>query len=165
MSVSYSIRGTPQQNNLPVPNEAALAYDFVGNTLWGSSPDTGEWIALGGGASGGPVISARLQQTNATVPTSVTASASNTAMYAISISLESTGTAASGHLVVATLTWTSPLNTHTITLTLPLDSEQVVMETYPILALANTTVSFTTSYAGGATDDPYTVSARLVQMP
>ena len=49
MSVSYTIRGTPAANNLPVPNEAALAYDFVGGVLWGSSPDTGEWIPLSAG--------------------------------------------------------------------------------------------------------------------
>ena len=170
MSVSYSIRGTPAANNLSVPNEAALAYDFVGGVLWGSSPDTGAWIPLGGGAGGGPIIQASLQAINTTIPQSLTITAPTTIMYAVSISLESIGIGGTGHLIDATLSWTSPSGgvggtSHTIDLTLPLDSAQLVMETYPILTLANTSITMACTYAGGATDDEYTVSIRLVQMP
>ena len=67
MSVSYSIRGTPAANNLPVPNEAALAYDFVGGVLWGSSPDTGAWIPLSAVGGSSPVLTARVTITAAQV--------------------------------------------------------------------------------------------------
>ena len=166
MSVSYSIRGTPAANNLPVPNEAALAYDFVGGILWGSSPDTGAWVPIGGGPNGGPVIQARLQVINTTVPQSLTVTSLADQMYAISLFMETAGGFGSGHTAVATLTWGSPLATHTITLSLPMDGgDTTLLETYPLLVAAGTPITIQTEYGGGATNDPYTISARLVQMP
>jgi hypothetical protein len=170
VSIDYVIRGTPEINKLPVPVEGAIAYDFVGGILYGTLPLTGEWVPLGGGPNGGPVIQASLQAINTTIPQSLTITAPTTIMYAVSISLESIGIGGTGHLIEATLSWTSPSGgvggtPHTIDLTLPLDSAQLVMETYPILTLANTSITMACTYAGGATDDEYTVSIRLVQMP
>jgi len=52
-----------------------------------------------------------------------------------------------------------------IVVTLPLDIANVVMETYPILVLGGTTISAVGAYAGGAVNDPFTASVRLVEMP
>src|ERR1700677_4271749 len=154
------------------PSTPVLALDRPNNVLYIASNPTpttpSVWVAVGGGVNGGPVIQAALQAINTTVPQTVTIKALTTVMYAVSISLESVGNAASGHTVLATLSWTSPTGTgiaHTIDLTLPLDDQQLVMETYPILTLANTSITMATSYSGGAVNDPYTVSIRLVQMP
>jgi hypothetical protein len=87
-------------------------------------------------------------------------------MYAVSLFMETAGTFGSGHTVIATIVWGSPLAQHTITLTLPMDAgDTVIMETYPLLVAAGAPITITTSYGGGATNDTYTISARLVQMP
>lgn len=119
--------------------------------------------AIAGGGFG-PITSGSLQAVNATTPLSLSVTAALTVLYAISVSLESTGTAASGHVVIVSLSWTSPLTPHNISLTLPLDSRQLVMETYPILCQAETPINIATVYAGGATDDPYTISLRIVEI-
>jgi hypothetical protein len=112
-----------------------------------------------------PVISERLQVLNATSAQSLVATAPATQMYAVSLYMSAAGTATAGHTVVATINYTCELGPETITVVLPLDVDNIIMETYPLLCIGGTTVSFTTAYGGGATNDPYNISARLVQMP
>jgi hypothetical protein len=117
------------------------------------------------GATNIPVISQRLQVLNATSPESVSLTVSSTQMVAVSLYLSSSGLSGAGHEVVVTVSYTCELGPETITLTLPLDSRTIMMETYPLLCLAGTTITLSTVYAGGATNDPYNIDARLVQMP
>lgn len=115
-----------------------------------------------------PIIQARNQGINvtSTAGTTVSLTAAETVMYAISVSLETTGTAATGHTVVATLSWTSPIQSHSATLTLHLDGGPVlVVETFPVLCQASTPISVMFAYGGGATADPFTYAVRIVQMP
>lgn len=112
-----------------------------------------------------PVISERLQALNATSAQSLVAVAPSTQMYTLTLYMSAAGTAAAGHTVVATLSYTCELGPETITVTLPLNVNNIIMETYPLLCIGGTTVSLTTAYGGGATNDPYNISARLVQMP
>jgi hypothetical protein len=167
MSIDYiwnGLKSAPQPAAKP-----CLGLDYADSILYVASQPTptspSVWVPIGGGPNGGPVIEAGLQVVNATTPESVTITSLATTMYAVSLFLESAGTALSGHEVIATLTWGSPVTDHTITLTLPLDSAQVIMETYPLLVAANAPITIQSEYAGGATNDPYTISARLVVMP
>jgi hypothetical protein len=68
---------------------------------------------------------------------------------------------------VKTITYTAADGSglQTIVLTLPLDTPNVIMETYPILVLGGTAITTTGAYGGGATNDPYTLSERIVEMP
>lgn len=112
------------------------------------------------------VIQSRMQFINTASPQSIALTASATQMYAVSLFTQAVGTAAGGHAVVTTINYTSALGVaESITVSTPLDSANVVMETYPLMVLGGTTITLSTSYAGGATNDPYTISARLVQMP
>jgi hypothetical protein len=155
-------------NSQPQPPAwPAVGLDWLDSVFYISSKPTktqpSTWIAVGGlGLT--PIIAAALQEVNATTPLSLSATATASVLYTASISLESVGNASAGHLVDVELTWTSPLTTHTISLTLPLDSPQLVMETYPIFTLANTSINLATSYAGGAVNDPYTISVRLLEI-
>jgi hypothetical protein len=114
-----------------------------------------------------PVISKEIQLVNTTVPQAITLVSLATQLYAVSLYLQSLGTAAPGHEVVSTITYTSPTGPtlETITVVLLLDTVEVVLETYPLMVLGGTSITLSTSYSGGATNDPYTISARLVQMP
>lgn len=115
-----------------------------------------------------PVISARLQAAGTTAPQSVSLFVPTTQLIAVSLFMQCSANAgAAGHTVVCTITGFSPLGAETITIDLLLDqsSNQIVMETYPLLVEGGTTLTLSTAYAGGATNDPYTISARLVQMP
>lgn len=165
MSVDYAIRGTPQANRLPVPNEAALAYDFVNNILWGSSPDTGSWVDIGGGPSGGPIIEASLNAINTLVPSGLSIVAPGTQLYALSIYMKALGTGGAGTTYTKTLSYTAAdgSGVQTITLILPLDSSNVVMETYPLFALGGTILSAIGVFSGAPS--PFTISERIVQMP
>jgi hypothetical protein len=86
-------------------------------------------------------------------------------MVQVSIYASAAGIASAGHEVVLTLNYTCELGPETITVNLPLDSRTIIMETYPLLVIGGTTVSLTTAYAGGATNDPYNIDCRLVEMP
>jgi hypothetical protein len=114
-----------------------------------------------------PVIQASLQVINSTTPQNLSITAAQTTLYAVSIYMNAKGTAAAGHTYTKTLHYTAAdgSGAQTVTLILPLDSANVVMETYPILALAGTPISTTGVYGGGATNDPFTVSERIVAMP
>src|ERR1035438_8508137 len=119
------------------------------------------------GASVVPVIQARLEgiHTTGAKTLSITASPSVNQLYAISLFEQATGTGAAGHTLVTTITYTSPavVGLQTVTITMPLDSANIVMETYPFLVAAGASLTLTTAYGGGATNDKYTISARLVQ--
>jgi hypothetical protein len=112
-----------------------------------------------------PVISQRLQLLNATTAQSVSLTPTSTQMVAVSMYLSSAGLSGAGHEVLATINYTCELGPEVITVTLPLDARTIIMETYPLLVLGGTTVTLSTTYAGGATNDPYNLDARLVQMP
>ena len=120
------------------------------------------------GATNIPVISQRLQVIDTTTPQSVSLYVPTTQLIATSLFMQSAAHAGStGHGVVCTISGFSPLGAETISVVLLLDqsSNQIVMETYPLLVAGGTTLTLSTDYSGGATDDPYTISARLVQMP
>jgi hypothetical protein len=162
MGFDYVFEGPPPQS---VPQFPATGLDNGGNIFYVSSKSQG-WVPIGGGVSGGPIIQARLQAINTTVPQSLTITAPASVMYAVSLFMETAGTFGTGHTLVATLVWGSPLAQHTITLTLPLDGgDTIIMETYPLLVAAGAPISISTAFGGGATADTYTISARLVQMP
>lgn|ERR1019366_2053551 len=112
-----------------------------------------------------PVISQRMQYLNTTAPESISLTSSVTQLYAVSLYMSSPGTGAAGHLVVCTISYISEIGPQTITVDMPMDSNNVVMETYPLMALGGTTITLSTAYAGGATNDAYNISARIVQMP
>jgi hypothetical protein len=162
MAFDYIFEGAPPPS---VPQSPALGLDNGGNILYVSSKSAG-WIPIGGGLGGGPVIQATAEAVNQTSPTNISIVAAKQVMYAVSLNMETTGTAASGHTVVATLNWTSPLNKHSQPFTLRLDQGILVaVETFPIFCAASTPISVTFSYGGGATNDPYAFSLRIVEMP
>ena len=179
MSVSYSIRGTPAANNLPVPNEAALAYDFVGGVLWGSSPDTGAWIPLGGGAGGGPIIQASDTQLNSIAPTTVSFELPITTMYQATLYYGPSGTSGTNEETwVPTITWTDPTGNQLVagpngpTIVLgdavagsPPDGGPNFMQSYsiPFLCLGGTPIVITGEYTG--TPFPMNIAIRIVAMP
>jgi hypothetical protein len=112
-----------------------------------------------------PVISDRIQVLNATTPLSFELTTATTEMYTVSLYMSAVGTAAAGHYVLITIAYTCELGPETITIELALDHQGIIMETYPLLVIGGTSVSISTSYAGGATNDPYNISARIVEMP
>jgi hypothetical protein len=168
MSIAYVGRVSPP--NVPVPPEGALYWDYNNGNLYGSLPNSGKWVLIGDvNASQVPVVTASVQAVNTTVVqgASITAPAGVPTMYAISLYMEAAGTASAGHTYTETLTYTAAdgSGTQNITLVLPLDTPNVVMETYPLLILGGSTLAAVGAYGGGATDDPYTLSIRIVSMP
>jgi hypothetical protein len=153
------------------PSWPAVGLDWLDSIFYVSSKPSktqpAVWVAIGGGPDGGPVIQAALQEINTTVPQTLTITAVATTLYAISIYMKAIGTASAGHEVTATITYISAddSDSQSIDLILPLDTANVVMETYPLLVLAGTPLTLSTTYSGGATNDPYTISVRLVEMP
>lgn len=114
-----------------------------------------------------PIEQASSTEVNVTTPTTVTTTAIGEALYAVSLSMECVGNAPTGHTVTAALSWTSPLTAHSQACAMALDTgtSNLVVETFPILCAANTPITVTFTYGGGATNDPYTYSIRLVVMP
>jgi hypothetical protein len=98
-------------------------------------------------------------------PTALSITATKTTLYTVSIYMKALGTGGAGTTYTKTLTYTAAdgSGVQTITLILPLDTPNVVMETYPILALAGTSVSTVGVFSG--TPSPYTLSERIVEMP
>ena len=86
-------------------------------------------------------------------------------MYTVSLYMSAPGGAALGHYVLVTIGYTCELGPETITIELNLVDQGIIMEMYPLLCMAGTSVTLTTAYEGGATNDPYNISARIVQMP
>ena len=113
-----------------------------------------------------PVIQASLDGTF-TSPQTLSITAPLTVLYALSVNMKSAGIAAAGHTYVKTVTYTSADGTgiQMITLILHLDRPEVVMETYPLFALGGTPISSTGTYGGGAINDAFSLSERIVQMP
>jgi hypothetical protein len=133
-------------------------------------PDLGEWFVIGGGSSTPtvPIIEAGsqgVQVTSAPAELSITADALH--MYTVSLYMSCAGTASAGHTMAATLAWTTPVGNWSVPTTLHLDGDDrtFVMETFPLIASANTPITMTFAYGGGATDDPFDYSVRIVQMP
>lgn len=116
---------------------------------------------------GVPVISTGLDLVNTTAIQTITATAAILAIYSVSLFMKAIGNGGSGHTLTANLTYTTPDDAvmQTITLILHLDAANIVIETYPLLCKAGTPITITTAYGGGAVNDPYTLSFRLVQMP
>jgi hypothetical protein len=163
MAFDYIVDGIP---TIPVPGKPALLVDNGGNVLYISSKSEG-WVPIGGGPGGGPVIQASLQAINTSVVQTLTITAVATILYAVSIYMKAAGTGSAGHTVTATISYTAAddSSAQQVALILPLDSSNVVMETYPLLVKGGTSISLATAYGGGATHDAYTISVRLVQMP
>ena len=112
-----------------------------------------------------PIIQASLDVVNTQVVQSLGITALAAVLYAVSLNMQSAGTASAGHTLTATLAWTSGIGVQTEKIVLPLDSAQIEVETFPIYCEASTAISITTAYGGGATNDAYNFSARIVQMP
>jgi hypothetical protein len=87
-------------------------------------------------------------------------------MYDLSIYLKSTGAGPGGSTYTETVSYTAADGTgvQTIVLVLHLDVANVIMETYPLLALANTIISTVGGYSAGAAGTPYTIAERIVAM-
>lgn len=163
--IDYIGNGAPK---LPVPPRGALYYDQVAGVLYGSVPDQGKWFVIGGGGTGvaAPIILTSEDFVNTTSPQTITITAPATEMYATSIYMNTPGLGSTGQTVTATLSYTAAdgSGAQIITLILPLDTANVVMETYPLLVLGGTPISLTTSYQG-AYNPAYTIGASIVQMP
>ncbi len=167
MSIDYIGNGAP---TLPVPPRGALYYDQVDGILYGSVPGLGEWFVIGGGSVSPavPIIEAGSQGVQATsVPAELTITAGAIHMYTVSLYMSCVGTASAGHMMTATLAWTTPVGNWSVPTALHLDggSHTFVMETFPLIASANTPITMTFAYGGGATNDPFDYSVRIVQMP
>lgn len=161
MGLDYIFEGSPPKS---VPQFPATGLDNGENIFYVSSKHSG-WVPIGGGVSGGSIIQAKLQVTDATVGQTLTNTATATTLYAVSLYLSTKGTGPAGG-IVATLTWTDPdptVGVQSVSITLPGNAVGVVVETYPILALAGTAITLSTAYA--STAFPYSMSARLVAMP
>lgn len=119
----------------------------------------------GASSLGVPVVQASAQVISTSVPTSLSITAAATTLYTVSIYMKALGTGGAGTTYTKTLTYTAAdgSGVQHITLILPLDSSNVVMETYPILALAGTPVSTTGAFSGAPA--PYTLSERITEMP
>ena len=113
-----------------------------------------------------PVIQASLDGTF-TSPQTVSITAPLTVLYAISVNMKSAGIAAAGHTYIKTISYTAADGSgeQSINLILHLDSPEIVMETYPLFALGGTPISSTGTYGGGAINDAFSLSERIVQMP
>ena len=118
------------------------------------------------GAVGVPVVQSELTAVNTTVPHSITETALETTLYAISLFMQSLGTGGAGDTLTVTINYISPAGPTplTISILLHLDQVSVVMETYPLLVSAGTSITMSSAY-GGAYADPYTISCKLVEMP
>ena len=165
MSIDYVGNGAP---TLPVPPRGAFYYDEVAGILYAAVPLLGKWFVIGGGGTGVavPIILTAEQFINTTVSETISITAAATELYAVSIFMSSRGLGSMGETVVATIAYTAAdgSGNQTIQLTLQLDSANVVMETYPLLAAAGTAISLTTAY-GGAYNPAYTIAASIVEMP
>ena len=163
MPIDYIFEGTPPKL---VPGFPSTGWDKAENIFYVSDAADAVWVPVGGGVGGGPIIQGSATGVNVTTNSTVTITAAAQVMYAVSLYAETTGTAGSGHTVVANLIWTSPVGAHQQPVTLHLDGGiSVVVETFPILCAAGTPISMTFTYGGGATNDPYTYSVRIVEMP
>lgn len=121
------------------------------------------FVILDAAISSVPVVQASLQAINTTVNHSVSLLAPTTNMYTVSLYMSSPGGAGAGYEVVITISYTCELGPETISIVLPLDSSQIIMETYPVLAIGGTTITLSTAYEGGAVNNPYNISARIVE--
>jgi hypothetical protein len=112
-----------------------------------------------------PVIQTRLQVIDTSVPQSLSFNVTSTELFALSIYMKALGTGAPGTTYTKTVTYTAAdgSGAQTITLILPLNTSNVVMETYPLLALAGTTITTVGVFSGAPS--PITISERIVQMP
>jgi hypothetical protein len=117
------------------------------------------------GTSVVPIIQARLQAINTIVPQSLTFVAATTQMFAVSVYMKALGTGGAGTTYTKTISYTAAdgSGVQTITLILPLNSDNVVMETYPLMVLGGTTITSTGVFSG--TPSPFSISERIVQMP
>jgi hypothetical protein len=165
MSIDYVGNGVPL---LPVPPRGALYYDEVNGILYAAVPGLGQWFVIGGGGAGisAPIILASEQFVNTASSQTISITAAATEMYAVSIYMSTKGTGSAGQTVTATVAYTAAdgSGNQTIQLILPLSTPNVVMETYPLLALGGTPISVTTAYQG-AYDPEYTIGASVVEMP
>ena len=120
----------------------------------------------GAGAIGVPIVQSEITAVNTLVGHTISETADVTTLYAISLFMQSLGNGGAGDTLTVTINYSSPAGPTplVITVVMHLDSANVVMETYPLLAAAGTAITMTSAY-NGAYADPYTISAKLVEMP
>lgn len=112
-----------------------------------------------------PIIQDSIQFVNTNEPHSASITAVATELYAVSLYLDSLGDGVPSDLLTATLSWTQPSTNiiHTVELSLAGDTDNVQMETYPILTKAGTAITLSTVFSNNPFH--YDVAVRLVQMP
>ena len=130
-----------------------------------SSQLANNFVILDSAAAAFPAVQASLQALNTTVPHTVFITSPKTTLYTLSLYMSAPGTGGAGHAVIATVNYTCELGPEIITVTMPLDSSQIIMETFPLLVIGGTNVSLSTAYSGGAVNDPYNISVKIVEMP
>ena len=150
----------PQGNKLIALNRDGTI-NAVGVTFPG--PVAGTQVTLTGTAV--PAIQASMQFVNTNVGHAITSTAVLTTLYAVSLYLDALGDGGPSDKLSVSLTWTQPSTSvvHTITILLDGNTDNVQMETYPILAKAGTPITLTATFT--ANPFHYDISARLVEMP
>ena len=131
-----------------------------GKTIYFSTP-TGEQSSSAVG--GVPIVQGFLQSINTSTNEMVQQTATVTSLYSVSTHIESSGQGAAGSYLICTLKWTSPTAPHTETLSIPLDTATVSVETFPIFVIEGAVISFATQFQGAPS--PYDISIRIVLMP
>ena len=166
-TVNLSNPITPVAEPVPYYPPATKVTPNLGLSLQGMDVVLAEDMVILDAAVGvAPIILVSEQFINATAPETIAITAAATVMYAVSIYMNNRGLGSAGQTVTATVTYTAAdgSGVQTIDLILPLNTANVVMETYPLLALGGTSITLTTAY-GGAYNPAYTIGASIVQMP
>jgi hypothetical protein len=167
VSIEYIWNGTAYRQP---PASPALGLDYADSILYVSSQPTptkpSVWIPIGGGPSGGPIILVSEAYVNTTVTHVISITALATQFYLLSIYMNTSGSGLSGETVTATVDYVAADGSgpQVITLILPLDTANVVMENYPLLVLGGEPISVTTAYGGGYNPE-YSIAASIVQNP
>jgi len=161
---------------LPIPNllPGELFFDYTVNQLWIGTLSNGKQQLPLDTLNGITFPDATVQTTAASMVTksqavntlvpenlSIVAPAGAGTMYTISLYIASTGAGSPGSTYTTNISYMAAdgAGTQVITLVLPLDSPNVVMETYPILVLGGSTVTSIGTFSGPAS--AYTISQRI----
>lgn len=149
---------TPYYPSAETPN-LQLSTDDMSSTI------ANNFVILDAVTAAVPILQASLQVINSVTPQTASITAAATTLYTVSIYMKALGTGGAGTTYTKTITYTAAdgSGVQSINLVLPLNSPNVVMETYPILALGGTAISATGVFSGAPS--PYTLSERIVEMP
>jgi hypothetical protein len=112
-----------------------------------------------------PTVDAALQVVNSIVPQTLSITTTPNTLYNVSIYMKALGTGAPGTTFTNTISYFAADGSglQQITLILPLNSPNVVMETYPLFALSGTPISTVGVFTGAPS--PYTLAETIVKTP